>query len=207
MIYEIFEDKALIKKIQDRLPDLFYTAELESSRAGKIGMEVGSIREQILIALLILKFGEEKIKTNLPIHEREIDVIVNNEPLSIKTISGKRFGGFKLIWTVDEKKANEFCENYVPSCDILIVHINWGDLGSLSLFPKSLQEKVFHEIGRDHYFKLPKPGTNPRGVEISRKAALLLQGSPICKAIPIKWEKKEIKFNIYDRWLELWEQG
>jgi hypothetical protein len=38
---EIFEDK-----IRKRLPYLFQLAELESSRAGKIGMEVGSLREK-----------------------------------------------------------------------------------------------------------------------------------------------------------------
>ncbi len=39
---EIFEDKKLVRKIKKRLPYLFQLAELESSRAGKIGMEVGS---------------------------------------------------------------------------------------------------------------------------------------------------------------------
>ena len=38
---EIFEDKKIVKKIKKRLPYLFQLAELESSRAGKIGMEVG----------------------------------------------------------------------------------------------------------------------------------------------------------------------
>lgn len=42
-----FSDIKFIEKIQERLPELFYVAELESSRAGKIGMEVGSLRERI----------------------------------------------------------------------------------------------------------------------------------------------------------------
>ncbi len=46
-LIEIFEDKKLVEKIRKRLPYLFYLAELESSRAGKIGMEVGSLRERI----------------------------------------------------------------------------------------------------------------------------------------------------------------
>lgn len=54
---EIFEDKILVNKIQSRLPYLFQLAELESSRAGKTGMEVGSVREKIIVALLIYKFG------------------------------------------------------------------------------------------------------------------------------------------------------
>jgi hypothetical protein len=52
-LIEIFEDKNLVDKIKRRLPYLFQLAELESSRAGKIGMEVGSVRERIIVALLI----------------------------------------------------------------------------------------------------------------------------------------------------------
>jgi len=52
-IREIFSDKELVARIQDKLPKLFQLAELESSRAGKIGMEVGSLRERIIVALLI----------------------------------------------------------------------------------------------------------------------------------------------------------
>lgn len=37
---EIFNDEKLVEKIKRRLPYLFQLAELESSRAGKIGMEV-----------------------------------------------------------------------------------------------------------------------------------------------------------------------
>ena len=55
---EIFEDKALIDRIKRRLPYLYQLAEFESSRAGKIGMQVGSLRENIIVALLIYKFGE-----------------------------------------------------------------------------------------------------------------------------------------------------
>jgi len=74
-------------KIQAKLPELFYLAELESSRAGKVGMEVGSARERILIAPLIYKFGQENVETNLPITEPEEDVKVFGNPISIKTIS------------------------------------------------------------------------------------------------------------------------
>ena len=40
-ISKIFRNEGLITKIQVKLPKLFHLAELESSRAGKIGMEVG----------------------------------------------------------------------------------------------------------------------------------------------------------------------
>jgi len=43
-LIEIFEDRKLVNRIKNKLPYLFQLAELESSRAGKIGMEVGSLR-------------------------------------------------------------------------------------------------------------------------------------------------------------------
>jgi hypothetical protein len=58
-----------------------------------------------------------------------VDAKVFGEPVSIKTITGKGFGGVKLIWTVDARKAKEFRENYSPHCDILLAQINWNDLG------------------------------------------------------------------------------
>lgn len=72
-LIEIFNDENLIDKIKSRLPYLFQLAELESSRAGKIGMEVGSLREKIITALLIYRFGKENVETEIPITESEID--------------------------------------------------------------------------------------------------------------------------------------
>ena len=52
-LFQLFENEKIVLKMQQRLPYLFQLAELESSRAGKIGMEVGSLREKIIVALLI----------------------------------------------------------------------------------------------------------------------------------------------------------
>lgn len=174
---EIFEDKELVNRIKNKLPYLFQIAELESSRAGKIGMEVGSLRERIIIALLIYKFGEENVETEIPITEPEVDVKLFGKPISIKTITGKGFSGVKLIWTVDTQKAREFRETYYPRCDILLVQINWGGVGGFYYIPVEAQQKLFDRIGRNKYIKLPKPGTNPRGVEISRKALSALEST------------------------------
>jgi hypothetical protein len=111
-LQEIFEDSILIAKIKNRLPSLFQLAEQESARAGKIGMEVGSVREKIIIALLIYKFGIENVNTHIPITEKEVDVKLFNKPISIKTITGKSLSGIKMIWTVDALSAQEFLSNY-----------------------------------------------------------------------------------------------
>lgn len=147
-LLKIFTDQQLTDRIQKRLPRLFRIAELESSRAGKIGMQVGSLRENIIVALLIYKFGEENVNTNFSIVEPEIDVEIFGHPVSIKTITGRSFAGVKLIWTVDAPKAREFLSGYYPRYDILLIQIDWGRKGfyhipieaQRQLFKKSQQE-------------------------------------------------------------------
>jgi hypothetical protein len=205
-IIEIFKDKDLIEKIQKRLPYFFQLAELESSRAGKIGMEIGSVREKIIIALLIYKFGEENVTTEIPITESEVDVKLFGKPLSIKTITGKGFSGVKLIWTVDATKAREFHKNYFPYCDIILIQINWNSVGGLYYIPIEVQKKIFNKTGRENYIKLPKEGTNPRGVEITKEALIMLIKDNESRHLKINWQKTKIDFNPYKKWVELWKE-
>jgi len=87
---EIFNDDLIIKTIKNKLPKLFQLAELESSRDGKIGMEIGSVRERIIIALLMYKYGIDNVNSTVRITEPEIDVYVKGEALSIKTVSTRK---------------------------------------------------------------------------------------------------------------------
>lgn len=205
-ITALFTDKNLITRIQKRLPELFYLAELESSRAGKVGMEVGTVREKILIALLIYAFGSQNIDTNIPTTWSEVDVRVMGNALSIKTVTGTRVRGVKLIWTVDAEQAMKFSEEYTPRSDMLLVHINWNSLGSVFLFPVLAQMEILKRIGRQKYIKLPKAGTNPRGVEISAEALDLLTRHPQNLHIPITWRRQTASYDPYDRWIDYWKK-
>lgn len=205
-LIEIFEDEKLITKIKRRLPYLFQLAELESSRAGKTGMEVGSLRERIIVALLIYKFGEVEVETEIPITEPEVDANLCGKPISIKTITGKSFGGVKLIWTVDAQKSKEFHENYYPHCDILLLQINWNDVGGFYYIPLDVQKRLLDGIGRQNYIKLPKPGTNPRGVEITKEALSSLVRDGESKSISINWQRTKVEFNSYKRWVDFWRE-
>ncbi len=205
-IRELFEDKNTIGKIQNKLPKLFQLAELESSRAGKIGMEVGQVREKIIVALFIYKLGERNVQTEIPITKAETDVMVYNNPISIKTITGRNFGGVKLIWTVDKVKAKEFLDNYSPGCDMVLVQINWNNIGGFYYIPREVQTEVFKKLGRTKYIKLPVEGTNPRGVEISAEGLLNLIGHRETFKIPINWTKENIDFKPFQRWLEFWQK-
>ncbi|MCD5384200.1 ThaI family type II restriction endonuclease [candidate division WOR-3 bacterium] len=203
---EIFKDNKLIEKIKKRLPHLFHLAELESSRAGKIGMEVGSLRERIIVALLIYKFGEANVETEIPITEPEVDMQLFGQTVSIKTITGKGFSGVKLIWTVDAQKAREFRESYYPHCDILLIQINWNDMGGFYYIPLEAQKRLFDKVSRDKYIKLPKPGTNPRGVEITKEALSSLIEDRDAKVIKIRWQRTKVDYNPYKRWVDYWRE-
>jgi hypothetical protein len=201
----LFEGEETVRRIRNRLPYLFQLADVESSRAGKVGMQVGSIRENVIVALLMYKFGEENVETEIPITEPEVDARLFGEPVSIKTITGS-FSGVKVIWTVDAAKAVEFRENYYPRCDILLVRINWDDIGGLYYIPVQVQRKLFDEIGRESYIKLPKPGTNPRGVEFAKNVLARLTADNQSKQIEINWQRIKVEFNAYKRWLDLWKE-
>ena len=206
-LIEIFHDTRLVAKIKEKLPILFCLAELEASRAGKIGMEVGSLREKIIIALLIYKFGEKNIDVNIPITEPEVDVRLFEKPISIKTITGQ--GGVKAVWTVDAESARGFISRYVPGADMLLAQIKWSEKGYLYYIPLEVQTKVFNEIGRESYFKLPKLGTNPRGVEFNKEALIKLQQERGVEVIEIEWKRRTSETTIYEayrRWVDYWRE-
>ncbi len=202
---ELFLDMPLISRIKSKLPKLFHIAELESSRAGKIGMEVGSSREKVIIALLIYKYGKENVNTSIPITQSETDVIVKDVPYSIKTITGN--GGVKAVWTVDASSASIFIENYKPKCHIILIQINWGyTRGGFSLISLEVQNRVLNKLGKSRYLKLPKAGTNPRGVEFSKEAIEIMLADKETLKINIDWKKQVLEYDTYKKWVEYWKE-
>ena len=204
-ILQIFEDSELIKKVRNRLPYLFQLAEEECSRAGRIGMQIGSVREQIIIALLIHKFGWDNINTDIPITASEVDVEVFKKPISIKTKTGGGFSGVKIIWTVDRATVLNFLDNYYPSCDTIFIQLIWNGNGGLYFIPLETQIKWMEKLSRHGYIKLPPEGTNPRGVEFTGNALSAMINDDLTRSINIFWKRTDTQSNIYKRWLDLWE--
>ena len=205
-INKIFDDEVIIKRIKMKLPEFFQMANVESSRAGKVGMEVGVLREKIIIALFLYVYGEQNVNANISIIEPETDVIVMNNPISIKTKQGNISSGVKVAWTVDTASADVFLKSYHPKTDIVLVNINWNKEGGFYFIPKKVQDEIIAQIGIENYIKLPKPGTNNRGVEFSSNAMNMLLNNINTKCIMINWIEKELNFSVYDRWLELWKE-
>ena len=46
-----------------------------------MGWKLSSLRERIIVALLIYKFGEENVETEIPITAPEIDVRLFSNPI------------------------------------------------------------------------------------------------------------------------------
>jgi hypothetical protein len=89
---------------------------------------------------------------------------------------------------------------------MLLIQINWGGDGYMFWFSKDSQNEILNKISRERYIKLPPPGTNPRGVEISPNALNLLARHADTMILHILWRKKDIQVNTFKRWVDLWEQ-
>jgi len=200
------KEKNGLNYIKKYLPKLFQIAELDCSRDGKIGMEVGVVREKIVISLFVKLFTNQHVDTKIKINEKEIDVRCFKEDISIKTITGLK--GPKLIWTVDHEKVLEFVKNYSPECSIILVLIDWEqktDSGGFYYIPKDVQFNV-HKKLKEKYFKLPKQGTNPRGVEMSIEALKNILDAKGVEKVSINWKKENLKYNPLQRWTDEWEK-
>jgi len=181
----------------------------ENLQAVKSEFSLSHILSTEQIVSELIRWGDETYKSFIGEYKdwnEELFRGLLGEPVSIKTITSKDFSGVKIVWTVDTQKAKEFCESYYPYCDILLVRINWDGLGGFYYVPLEAQRRLFDEIGRRNYIKLPKPGTNPRGVEFTKEALASLVEDSESQLIEISWERRKIDFNLYKRWVDLWRE-
>jgi len=88
---------------------------------------------------------------------------------------------------------------------MILVQINWNNSGGLYYVNERIQVKALESMGRENYIKLPKPNTNPRGVELSISAMQELITHPDTLRIVIDWKKEKINFKPLARWIELWQ--
>lgn len=206
-IEDLFTCEEKIDRVKNKLPILFALAEKEASRGGKLGMEIGSVRERILIALLIHYFGKDNVDTDVPITDSEIDVKLFDRSISIKTKTGTGTSGIKAVWTVDWDRAKQFVDEYQPSLDIILVRIVWSKIGGMYLIPLSVQQEIFDDMGFEKYMKLPPKNTNPRGVEYASEVVKKWIEHEDTKHIEIKWERPEVDLDVYQHWVDQWAEN
>ena len=85
------------------------------------------------------------------------------------------------------------------------MHICWGKAGVMYYIPKQLQENTLKDIGTERYMRLPKPNTNPRGIDMSSEALEILTQSSTTLTLPILWQKEKTTYRPYQRWIQLWQ--
>lgn len=202
---EIFEGK-FASRVQRILPTMFNMVELENKRGEKLGMEVGTARERVIIAMFMYIYGSDVVKFP-PSTSSEIDVLVNGNPVSIKTKMNAASGaGVKLVWTSDWDRVDQFVDEYMPTSHLLFINVTWGEESGFYLIDRSTQRELWRDMGRD-YFKIPRRGTNPRGVEMSREAMLAIQGHKDTLSMMILWNRPDSLLrdrHLYGRWVDLW---
>jgi len=53
---------------------------------------------------------------------------------------------------------------------------------------------------------LPKAGTNPRGVEISKEALLKILSDKGTKSVKLFWQRAKVEYDPYRRWIDYWRE-
>jgi hypothetical protein len=199
-IFTSVEFKDLIKS---KLPKLFEIAEVESTRGGKIGMEVGILRERVLTSFFISKVGEDNVDSDSSATENSKDVQVNGDDISIKTFTGSGYSGVKIFWTSDTESAKRVMDTYTPKFDLIVANINWGsNKGGLYYVDKQTQRQVMDSVGRNKFLKISS-GSNNRGITYGTDVLKKLLNHENTLKIEIDWVKTNEKFNIFERWVKL----
>ena len=87
-----------------------------------------------------------------------------------------------------------------------MIQINWGSVGGFYYIPLKVQKKIFEKIGRKKYIKLPKSGTNPRGVEITKEALSEIINFEETNFFKIAWQKTKLDYDPYKKWVDYWKE-
>lgn len=200
---DIFTSVEFQDLIKSKLPKLFEIAEVESTRGGKIGMEVGILRERVLTSFFISKVGEDNVDSDSSATENSKDVQVNGDDISIKTFTGSGYSGVKIFWTSDTESAKRVMDTYTPKFDLIVANINWGSKkGGVYYIDKQTQQQVMNSVGRDKFLKISS-GSNNRGITYGTDVLKKLLNHENTLKIEIDWVKTNEKFNIFERWVKL----
>jgi hypothetical protein len=200
---DIFTSVEFQDLIKSKLPKLFEIAEVESTRGGKIGMEVGILRERVLTSFFISKVGEDNVDSDSSATENSKDVQVNGDDISIKTFTGSGYSGVKIFWTSDTESAKRVMDTYTPKFDLIVANIHWGsNKGGLYYVDKQTQRQVMDSVGRNKFLKISS-GSNNRGITYGTDVLKKLLNHENTLKIEIDWVKTNEKFNIFERWVKL----
>ena len=196
LIVQMFQSPDNLERIRKKLPPAF---EMMGQQAH--GAEVGVLREGVLIGMFMAFLGENRVNPDTEVVEA--DCAIGNVPLSIKTVTGKTLSNVRIKWTVDQEKVREFIDTFKPTCDLLIVRILWEGQGRISYLPLETQQQAYAKLGIEYLDY--RPGTNTRGVNLSRAAVESMEKDPKATIVPVQWYRSVQPQSKYDRWVSYWQ--
>ena len=198
LISGILQYPKYISIIREKLPFAFETVDNEI----KGNPAVGILRENVIIGMLIAVLGKTNVQPADGAMHPDMDCLVGGIPLQIKTVTGS--AGIRLKWTANQTSARDFMDSYRPISDILIVRIVWGGSGHLRYVPIEVQEEVWTRLGIDY---LSYSGGNTRGVNLSPRAASIIDSHSKVITLTIRWNRVGVVFDPYERWISYWQDS
>jgi hypothetical protein len=177
--------------IAETFPAVFrrIDAEVRRKNNGRLSMEVGVMRERAVRQVAAL-YGREHYKKPERPGVKEYDFELFDRKQSVKTVTVDSFFDFgrpKLCWTSGEDNAEQFCSQYRPASDLILVRISWNQghpNGGFYYIPREAQVETRRRLGERYL----KTGTgDSKGVFISAKAGWKLLYHYLTIAIPICW--------------------
>ena len=201
-IANLLNDENRIDHFIQKLPIAF---EMVSNEIPPRNPAIGILREHIIIGYFISEFGKDKVSIPTQGNERGFDVVVCDEKLSIKTVTGNGHGSVKILWTVDQSIIDQEIENYQPEYDLFLVTIHWEHTrDSIFYIPTSAQLEIYDMFSVE-YLKANR-GTNHRGIFISTKAMKELKAHPNTLKREVTWTKQGKHYTPYERWEDFWKR-
>jgi hypothetical protein len=202
-IVNLLNDEHKIQHFVQRLPIAF---EMVSNEMPPGNPAIGILREHIIIGYFISEFGKDKVSVPTQGNKRGFDVIVCNEKLSIKTVTGFGHGSIKVLWTVDQSKIDQEIERYQPEYDLFLVTIHWGQTrDSIFYIPTSVQLKTYEMFGEEYLNA--KRGTNHRGIFIRTEAVKAMKLHSDTLKCKVTWKKQGLYYTPHQRWEDFWKKS
>lgn len=195
-IVGLLTDPQYTSLIQQKLPPAFQTVE-DQLRGNPA---VGLLREQVILGMLIAFLGEANVRQVKSGVAADIDCYVDNQSLSIKTVS--QSGGIRIKWTSNAVRARAFMSTYIPQSNLLVIRIAWGERGSIRYIPLTVQQRVFQRMGA-RYLDY-RATTNTRGVNLSAQAETALNDAPETHSLTVLWRRSNEVTDPVKKWVDYW---
>lgn len=168
------------KEAQRGLISLYADSQVECTRNGACGMEIGMAREKDLCAVLkyFLKDTIQlEIQNSLP-----EDFLISGEKVSVKHSQSKVGAAVKAKWTSADKSVESDIKAMIEAPDeyyphLLLIYLSVPEKKiTIVCISKEKNKEVIQNL-REEAFKVPKG--NSRGIEYSSKAMKSLMKDPV----------------------------